>query len=238
MRSAAPLSAGTRTRLLGGCLGALVLAVLAFGLTIAAIFHYADSKLADTEPPPGDARRFDPIAAYGEVAAFAGENAQLVSIAARFVRSDGTMDLKADYRPSPSAQYRFVREMPAPAEAPPVGAGGNADGRWHESVHVGISRPWQFRSVRRVGGSGGASYQYFNRGMERRTDPPSGRASAAIAPPPACAFRRLWAEAIARGAPAAAVAVIEYDARGYAFRIDDLGFSMRVAADCSVWERL
>lgn len=234
MRNATPLSPGTRTKLLGGCLGALVLAALALGLTIAAIYHYADSKLADTVPPPGDPRHFDPVAAYGEVAAFAGAEVRLTSLAARFVRSDGTMDLKADYRPSPTAQYRFVREVAAPADAPPVGAGGNADGRWHERVHVEVSRPWQFRSVRRVGGSGGASYQYFNRGMERRTDPPSGYAPGDAVPAPTCPFRRLWAEAIARGAPATAVAVIEYDARGYEFRIDDVRFSMHFAADCSV----
>lgn len=234
MRSATPLSAKTRAKLLGGCLGAAVLVALAFGLLIAAIFHYTGSKLAQTVPPPGDPRRFDPVAGYADVAAFAGADARLTSLAARFVRSDGTLDLKAEYRPSPNARYRFVREVPAPADAPPVGAGGNADGRWYEQVQVEVSRPWEFRSVRRIGGSGSASYQYFNRGMERKADPPSGRAPAAAAPAPACGFRRLWDEAIARGAPASAVANIEYDARGYEFRIDDLRFSMRFAADCGV----
>ncbi len=234
MRNAARMSAGTRTRLLGGCLGAALLAVLAFGLLIAAMFYYASAKLAHTVPPPGDPRSFDPVAHYREVAAFAGADAQLVSIQARFVRSDGTLDLDAEYRPSPNVRYRFLREVAAPAEAPPVGAGGNADGRWFEAVQVEVSRPWEFRSVRSIGGSGSGSYQYFNRGMQRRADPPSGRAPAAVAPAPACPFRRLWQAAIARGAPATAVANIEYDARGYEFGIDDLRFSMRFALDCSV----
>lgn len=234
MGKAKPLSAGTRAKLLGGCLGAAVLAAMAFGLLIAAIIFYTSTKLAHTVPPPGEPGRFDPVAGYAQVAAFAGADARLLSIDARFVRSDGTLDLEADYRPSPNVQYRFLREVPAPANAPPVGAGGNADGRWYEQVQVDVSRPWEFRSVRSIGGSGSATYQYFNRGMQRRADPPSGRAPAATAPAPACAFSRLWAEAVAQGAPENAVARIEYDVRGYEFRIDDLRFSMRFAADCSV----
>ncbi|HJR73968.1 MAG TPA: hypothetical protein VJ806_10065 [Luteimonas sp.] len=234
MRKATPLSTGTRAKLLGGCLGLAVLAVVAFGLLIAAIFFYSSSKLAHTVPPPGDPSRFDPVAGYAQVAAFAGADVRLLSIDARFVRSDGTMDLEAEYRPSPNARYHFLREVPAPAKAPPVGAGGNADGRWYEQVQVEVSRPWEFRSVRSIGASGSASYQYFNRGMQRRADPPSGRAPAATAPAPVCAFSRLWRNAIARGAPATAVARIEYDARGYEFSIDGLRFSMRFGVDCSV----
>lgn len=228
-------STGMQRKLLGGCLGVALLVVLGFALLAAVAFYYVGTKLAQTVPPPGEPRRFDPVASYGEAAAFAGDGARLSSLTARFVRSDGTLDLRAEYRPSPNVQYRFVREVAAPANAPPVGAGSGTDGRWHEQVRVEVSRPWEFRSVRRIGGpGGGASYQYFNRGMQRTADAPSGQAPAPTAPAPACPFRRLWADAVAHGAPPAAVANIKYDVRGYEFRIDALKFAMRFDPDCSV----
>ncbi len=233
MRITMRSSTTMKRSLLGGCLGVALLAALGFGLLIAAIVYYTSTKVEQTVPPPGDPRRFDPVASYPAVAAFAGTDVRLSKITARFVRSDGTLDLEADYRPSPNAQYRFVREVPAPADAPPIGAGSSADGRWYEQVQVEVSRPWEFRSVRRIGGGGGASYQYFNRGMQRKAEAPTGRAPTAAAPAPACAFQRLWADAIARGAPAAAVAVIEYDVDGYEFRIDALRFVMRFDPDCN-----
>lgn len=224
-------------RLLGGCLGLALLAVLGFGLLVAGIFHYTSSRLEQTVAPPGDPRRFDPVARHGEVAAFAGSGVRLSALDARFVRSDGTLDLEAEYRPSPNARYDFVREVAAPANAPPLGAGSSADGRWYEAIEVEVSRPWEFRSVRRVGAGGSASYQYFNRGMRRQADPPSGRAPAATIAPPTCAFARLWAQAIARGAPASAVAHIRYDARGYAFDIDGTRVSLRFDNDCNPIDR-
>lgn len=228
-------SASTQRRLLGGCLMVAVLALLAGGLLVAAIVHFSGSPLRHTQPPPGDPRRFDPVASYADVAAFAGAGARLTGLDARLVRSDGSLDLKADYRPSPSARYHFVRDIAAPADAPPIGAGGAVDGRWHESVQVTVSRPWQFRSVRRTGGPrGGASAQYFSRGMERSVDPPSGQPAAATVAAPACPLRRLWDAAIAHGAPATAVANIRYDHRGYEFRIDALRFVMQFGADCAV----
>ncbi|MCL1636130.1 hypothetical protein M2650_16025 [Luteimonas sp. SX5] len=234
MRNAIRPSAGIRHKLLGGCLGLALFGVLAFGLFLAAIFYYTSTKVAHTVAPPGDPRRFDPVAAYATVAAFAGNDARLTRLTARFVRSDGTLDLEADYRPSPNAQYRFVREVAAPADAPPIGAGSGADGRWYEQVQVEVSRPWEFRSVRSIGGGGSASYQYFNRGMQRKADAPTGRAPAAAVAAPACPFARLWADAIAHGAPTSAVATIEYDARGYDFRIDGLGLALRFDPDCSL----
>lgn len=227
-------SSTTQRRLLGGCLAAVVLTLLGAGLLVAVVVHFYSSELRQTRPPPGDPRRFDPVASYADVAAFAGADVRLTALDARFVRSDGTLDLRADYRPSPSACYRFVRDIAAPADAPPIGAGGAVDGRWHEAMQVTVSRPWQFRSVRRIGGPrGGASLQYFSRGMERSVDPPSGQPAAAIVAEPACPLRQLWDAAIAHNAPATAVADIRYDHRGYEFRIDALRFVMHFDADCA-----
>lgn len=235
MRTTMRSTTATQRRWIGGCLGVALLAALGFGLLVVATTYYASSKLGQTVPPPGDPRRFDPVASYADVVAFAGADARLVALDAHFVRSDGTLDLKADYRPSPGAEYRFVRDIAAPANAPPIGAGGTLDGRWHEPVHVVVSRPWTFRSVRRIGGTrGGASYQYFDRGMGRRVNPASGQAPAPAVAAPGCPFRRLWVDAIARGAPAAAVAHIHYDHRGYAFNIAALRFAMQFDPDCTV----
>lgn len=220
--------------LLVGCL----LTVFVLGLALAAlgfgVFRYAGSKLQGSVPPPGDPRRFDPVAGYAEVARYAGDNAQLTGLRAMFVRRDGTLDLKAGYQPAPYVEYRFRREVAAPADAPPLGAGGSADGRWHEAILVEVARPWRMRYVRRTGGeSGGANYQYYSRGMERRVDAPSGREADPALPAPACSFRRLWDEAIARGASPAAVAIIEYQRDGYTFNIPGARLLLRFDPRCA-----
>jgi hypothetical protein len=222
-----------RRALLVGCLvlalaTGLVLAALVFG-----VFRYAGNKLHGSVPPPGDPRRFDPVASLADVTRYAGAHARLTGLRAMFVRRDGTLDLKADYRPAPYVDYRFRREVAAPADAPPLGAGGSADGRWHEAIQVEVARPWRMRSVRRTGGEyGGANVQYFSRGMERRVDAPSGRAPDPALPAPACSFRQLWDEAVARGASPAAVAIVEYERDGYTFNIPDARFVLRFDPRC------
>ena len=224
-----------RRKWLFGCLGAILLLVPLAGVFFVGVFNFAFGKREHGRVPPGDASHFDPVASLGAVRAYAGTDSRLVSINARFVRADGTMDLPADYQPSPTVEYRFLREIAAPATALPVGAGGNADGRWHEPVRVVVSRPGRFRSVRRIGGPvGGADLQYYSRGMERESDPPSGRALAADVPSPRCSFKRLWDQALANGAAASSVAVIEYDRDGYDFRIRDTRFVMTFDPDCAV----
>ena len=44
---------------------------------------------------PGNIRKFDPIASYKKVHAFAGTDTELISIIAYFVKPDGTLDIKA-----------------------------------------------------------------------------------------------------------------------------------------------
>jgi hypothetical protein len=55
-----------------------------------------------------------------------------------------------------------------------------------------------------------------------------------LAAPPRCAFARLWDTARTRGAPAAAVAVIVYDADGYDFRIEGTPFTLEFDHDCQL----
>lgn len=90
------------------------------------------------------------------------------------------------------------------------------------------------RTVRRTGGeSGGAHYQYYSRGMERRVDAANGGEPDPALPAPACSFRRLWDQAIARGASPAAVAIIQYQRDGYTFNIPGARLLLRFDPHCA-----
>jgi hypothetical protein len=152
-----------KRRLRIGCLlFAIVLAALLPIVIIFLIIPLFQSGLGmvDTRPVPGDPRNFDPVAALPGVREYAGEGAQLVSIEAYYVRSDGTLDLNASYRPYTT--YKFYREVPPPADAPPVGAGGKAGGKWYEPVQVRASEPGQWYHVTRTGGGVSQEFSYKN----------------------------------------------------------------------------
>lgn len=176
-----------------------------------------------TVAPPGDLRRFDAMAQLPAVSAFAGAGAQLVELRAIGVRADGTVDLSVEPARG-NVRYQFVREVPAPADAPPVGAGGSLDGRYHEEVTVALYQP-MFRRVT----SSGAEWDYRHLGMEReRTVSPG-------APPPAapatsCRLAELWKEL--RGAPASAVALARYADGVWQLDIRDTPISARFDASC------
>jgi len=183
--------------------------------------------------PPGDPRAFDPVASFAAVAAYAGPGATLVRMRAEQVRSDGRLDLTARYQPSPRAQYDFVREVPPPADAPPVGAGAPADGRWRQRIEVDLSRPGTRRYVRKVGKGGVLETQYVVRGMDRREEEPGGALVETIAPP-GCPLRDLWRIALEQGVPANAVASIGYDRDGYEFDVRGTRWSLRFGSDCKL----
>lgn len=180
----------------------------------------------------GDPARFDPVAGLPQVMRVAGAGARLERIHAAGVRRDGTLDLTAGYTPAPRATYSLVRDAQPPDPAPPIGAGGSLDGRWYQSLRIEAYRPGQRRQVTRISGNSRVRYSYVNRGLDLDEGNVSGKAGAPI-PPPACRFDRLWADAIAQGAPAGAVAQIDYDDDGYVFNIPGV-FLRRYGADCAV----
>jgi hypothetical protein len=185
--------------------------------------------LADTRPVPGDSRHFDPIAAYPVIVDYAGGKSNLVSIFALYVRSDGTLDLNASYRPY--VTYEFYREMDTPpADAPPVGAGGTVSGTWYEPVQIRAYEPGQWRRV----SGGGVGYTYMNQGMERDTSSPTTNPSDEFVDMPVCSFKQLWDVALTKDAPKDAVATIEYDIDGYEFRISDTSISLEFDFDCQL----
>ena len=232
-------------RWLTGCLALSLLLALVLGLGLVAgvagltgvLAHLFGRGDGGTVAPPGDPRAFDPVASYGPIARHAGAGAQLLSFEALQVRSDGRLDLQSAHRPGPQARYEFVRETAPPADAPPLGAGAPEDGRWWQQVSVRITRPGELHRVRRIGGGGQASYQYVNRGMQREEAAASARASGPLAPPPRCPLRALWAAAIARGAPAQAVATIEYGHEGYEFSIVGTRWAFEFDHDCRLRPR-
>jgi hypothetical protein len=224
-----------------GCLPALITVVitggilLGLGAAIAAVFapnllnevfsQMTGVETVQSRPVEGDAANFDPIASFKSMQAFAGEGAQLVEFEAYFVRSDGTLDLTATYNPSPRVSAEFVMEVEPPADAPPVGAGGG--GTWYREVEIEAYRPGQTRRV----SSSSYSYSYTNEGMTRDIDTPRSFTPTVISPP-VCPFEALWRAALAEGAPAEAVATIEYDEDGYDFYIRDVGVRLTFGPDC------
>lgn len=173
----------------------------------------------ETQPIKGDATHFDPLVALKDAKAFAGSGAQLTSIVATYIRSDGTMDLTATYKPAPNTEYKFITEVPRPADAPPVGAGGTKGGKWYEPITIEVYEPGQARHVTSIGGGINTSYTYVNQGMEKQVDDPTTNPSENTIADPTCAFTDLWKVALQKDAPADAVAVITYDSDGYEFNI-------------------
>jgi hypothetical protein len=173
----------------------------------------------ETKPIAGDPTHFDPLVGLDEARTFAGDGAQLVSIVASYVRSDGTMDLNATYSPAPSTEYKFLREVPRPENAPPVGAGGTKGGKWYEPITIEVYEPGQTRHVTSFGGNISSEYTYTNQGMEKNVDDPTSNPSDDIVADPTCSFTDMWNEALKKDAPADAVAVIEYNSDGYEFNI-------------------
>jgi hypothetical protein len=178
-----------------------------------------------TVPVPGDATTFDPISTLPQVMAYAGDGAQVTEISAYYVRSDGTLDLTASYHPY--VEYEFVRKVPAPADAPPVGAGGTVKGGWFEPVTVKAYEPGKWWSVH----SGNSTYSYMNRGMERKASRPTSSPSPVL-PVPKCSFKTLWSAAAERGASTDAVATIIYRSTGYRFSVRDTDIDLNFNNDC------
>ncbi len=211
-----------------GCVLAVIAGVLLLILACGGSVLFVTSVLIEeTWFVPGDAGRYDPVAGLDAVRQHAGEGAQLLSISAWYVRSDGTLDLSASY--NPRVVYNFFRVVPRPADAPPIGAGGTT-GLWYEPVAVNVYRPWTMWNVR----SSNNSYQYLNLGMDRESGSVTSSAPGSLAPEPQCSFAGLWAVALREDAPPDAVAIIEYDAGGYDFRIQDTNYRYSFDLDCNL----
>jgi hypothetical protein len=172
------------------------------------------------QAPPGDLAAFRPVAALEDVAAFAGPGAELVGMSARYVLSDGTLDLSAAYKPEVRYTFR-ARATRADVDAmgpQPPGAGM----REGDPVEVSVT-------VRRPDSPFRQGKGLLGRGMRRS----AGRASGVAEPAVRCDPGALWAAAIARGASAGAAATLHYAADGVRFEIAEPSFSLRFDAACA-----
>lgn len=145
-------------------------AFIAFMIYITTFSNYCARMFGEeTYPIAGDPTRFDPVAGIQEVQAKVGAKAILLSVNARSVRSDGTMDLNATYSPAPSADYTFLVPLdkaPEDQTAPPIGAGRGPNDVWTQEVRVKVYKPGQRLHVRRMSGNSSSEYSYTNEGMD------------------------------------------------------------------------
>lgn len=180
----------------------------------------------DTAKPREDLHRFDAVHALPEVRAFAGPDAQLTDIYGRGVRSDGTIDAYAKYRPT--VHYEFIRTAPVD-ESVPIGASGHGTG--YESARVTVMKPGMTYVT------GGNDYRRL--GMERDIHPARKEDLEDVVEDPKCSFGQLWKSAIDAGVTPEAVADFHYENNtfhglGYELDIRDLDVRMRFDADCNV----
>jgi hypothetical protein len=211
----------------GGIILFTVLMIVVFVVVPSYITTYF---FVDTKDIEGEAEAYDPIAAYDTVSTYAGNNAQLISIEAYYVHSDGTLDLHADYYPRVDYEFYIVVSDEAGNEIPLGAPNSTANAEvLYQAVTISVWDPGQTRSV-----STSRSYSYVHLGMEREISEPVRVKPAEPIPAPACSFADLWAIAIAEeNAPADAVAIIRYDADGYEFSINDTDVRMQFDTDCS-----
>jgi hypothetical protein len=188
-------------------------------------------KPPESRPVTGDASKFDPLAGLADAQNFAGQDAKLATLTATYVRADGTMDLTATYSPSPRTEYTFLREIPRPSDAPPVGVAGSTKGPWYEPISIEAYTPGQTSHVTSYGGGINTEYNYTNQGMLKEVkDPTTDPFDDIVSAPPTCKFVDFWKTAIKQGAPEEAVAIIEYNSDGYSFNISgtiSLHFDMK-----------
>jgi hypothetical protein len=215
----------TRGQSRRGCiLQVIVAGVLGYLALIYVIipFFSTGGGMADTREVPGDATHFDPIANFAAIKEYAGEGAMLTSFDAYYLTA-------TNY--NPHVDLEFVVPSGPPADAPPIGAGGAADGKWFIPVDIDIYQPGQGRHV----SSSSVSYSYVNQGMDRDTSTATST-EPTILPDPTCSFADMWVEAFKHDAPEAAVATIDYEEDGYSFNINDMSIWLNFDMECQLIE--
>lgn len=219
--------------------GALAIAAYAIltslGVSLGPLSNMVNSLAGGPEMRPisGDASRFDPLLSLSEARELAGDDVQVASIKAHYVRSDGTMDLNATYTPAPYVIYKFLREVPRPENAAPIGAGGATAGPWYQPIEINAFKPGQRRRQTTTSGGSSVTIDYVNQGMTRTVADPTSNVSDPPTSDPICKFTDLWAVALEQDAPTDAVAVIEYNEDGYRFYISGV-ISLKFDQECQL----
>ena len=213
-------------------LGCVVLVVLFFFACFFGMPMFFGVFVEHTQAVPGDAAHFDPVATFKQVADYAGDGNEVrfIDLSAHYVRSDGTLDLNASYMPT--VDYKFYRVVTPQKSDVPVGAPGYVSSdATYQKVEVRIWQPNQMRNVTRDG----SSYQYIHLGMARDvSEDLDVSLPGTVVDAPACPFVDLWKQAIDKGAPDNGVAVIDYNASGYEFFVQDTNYRFEFDLKCNM----
>lgn len=186
----------------------------------------------DTTKPEQDLHSYDAVAGLDQARTFAGgAEAKLIQIRGDSVRSDGTIDAYAEYRPS--IHYEFLRPAPQNEDLP-VGAPGRGSG--YETVRITVMKPgWTHVE------SNGNERDYRRLGMERDVRSASKSELDDVVDDPRCTFAKLWQVAAAEGVTTDAVADINYEMLhavnprpGYEFVIREIDVRIELDADCQI----
>lgn len=176
--------------------------VILFGGIIGTV--YLTSLQPNTQFIPDNPSNFNPPASLQEIQQIAGDDVRFISMTMERVRSDGTMDLNADYEPL--TEYVFVRQL----DEPPTDAPQNSIS--YEYVTVTID---------------GTS------DVERTIQPVSAEEDIPERViPPNCSIADLWQSAKSYDVPANVLATIHYSQDGYRFVIDNLNIDLQFNEDC------
>lgn len=211
-----------RKGLIAGCVGIVLFCGFLGFIFWLVIFSNTCARMLGTETYPlvGDPKHFDPFAELPNIRQRVGKGAILRKIEVDYVRSDGTMDLLATYKPAPKVEYEFLLPVKPPSgDSPPIGAGRTESDVWLEDVTVEVYEPGQVRFVTKMSGGSTSKYQYHNEGMDIDRGAPRMQQSKSDIGDPKITLKSIWDRAIQKGANPRAVATIDYDEDGYEFEI-------------------
>jgi len=178
----------------------------------------------DSAAIPGNIRKFDPVESYEKVHTFAGEDTGLISIIAYYVKPDGTIDLKADYKPGVYYSfYQYIDEV-IEKKGGPLGSGIEEDRIEYKSeyINVSITEPHYYTIQINLD----EPETKYDPGMNRTNSKSDKEFDGSLIAPPALTFKDIWDRAADMGTPYA-VAVITYDCNGYRFFVKDTDISFQ-----------
>jgi FMN phosphatase YigB (HAD superfamily) len=165
---------------------------------------------------PGFPHQIDPVALLPAVRKAAGATRplRLVSIKARYAGAQGLVDLDG---PGYQGAVEYLFRQEAPPEPPPAGPRPPRGAR--RTAEPILTTDWSL-SLNRDGLT--VRRNIFAAGFS------------ALVPDPSCSVRQVWVAARAAGAPARAVARLEYQSllggqAGWSFEIDGTGFEMKIS---------
>lgn len=170
-----------------------------------------------------DPASFDVNSMLPQAVKLAGPGLTYWQMSAQAVRPDGTIDLTADYAPTAIVQLFQDNGRTAPVGAP--------GGQTVRLISIRIDNP----GMKVVYSTPSETRWAWSPGMSR-LELESFPKSALISGPaelPRCAFKGLWEQAIALGAPADAVAAIHHSSAGYTFSIEGTAHSYRFDQGCA-----